>query len=59
MKCDNCANHQVHPSGTDDGYYTACKERFHTLQIVNPMTKEEKQSVMDGEKKSCRGFEKI
>ena len=57
MKCDRCSNYQPCPSGTEDGYYKACKENLHVGQLR--LSKEEKQDVMDGKIKYCRGFEKI
>ena len=57
MKCDKCSNYQPCPSGTEDGYYKACKENLHVGQLR--LSKEEKQDVMDGKIKYCRGFEKI
>ena len=59
MKCNTCGNYQVVMSGVNDGCYTACKEMFYTMQLINPMTKKEKQDVMDGKKKYCRGYEKF
>lgn len=59
MKCDNCQNYQIHPSGVDEGYYTACKEYKLTIQVVNTFCKEDKQKVMDGLSKNCKGFRKL
>jgi hypothetical protein len=59
MKCDRCSNYQVSMSGTNDGYYTACREYFHSTAIISPMTREYKQEVMDGKRKYCKGYEKI
>lgn len=57
MKCNTCQNYHISGDGTNEGYYTSCVERFHTLQIVQPMTKEYKQEVMDGKRKYCKGYE--
>lgn len=59
MKCDKCRNYQPCSSGVDDGFYRACKEYFFTTAIIGRMTKEYKQEVMDGKRKSCKGFEKL
>lgn len=59
MKCEKCMNYSINPDGTNEGYYTACTEYNLTTSIIRPFTKHEKQEVMDGIKKSCRGFEKL
>lgn len=59
MKCEKCEFYQPSLSGVDEGFYTACKERNLTLQVISPLTNEEKQEVMDELKKNCRGFQKI
>jgi hypothetical protein len=50
MKCDNCSYYQPDMSGTEDGYYTACKSR--------KLSRYEKQEIMN-EEKDCEEFEKI
>jgi hypothetical protein len=59
MKCDKCRNYQIDMDGTNEGYYTACKEFFYTTLPVDTMTKEYKQDVMDGKRKNCKGFERL
>jgi hypothetical protein len=59
MNCEKCINYSINPDGTNEGYYTACNERELTASIIRPLTKEEKQEVMDGKIKSCRGFKKL
>ena len=59
MKCNTCQNYQIDADGTNEEYYTACKEYNHTLMIVNGMTKDYKQEVMDGKRKNCKGYERL
>ena len=51
MKCDSCRNYQIDGDGTNDEYYTACKNIMLTRQY--------KQAVMDEKIKNCKGYEKI
>ena len=59
MICDSCRNYHIGGDGTNDGYYTACKERYYTLATVGSITRQYKQEVMDGKRKHCKGYEKI
>lgn len=59
MKCDKCSNYQPCPSGTDDGYYKACKSLSELSIGLSKLTNEDIQEVMDGKKNYCKRFEKI
>lgn len=59
MLCDKCSNYQPCLSRQNEGYFTACKNYLEKVRIVNRLTNEEIQLIMNGKKKTCKGFEKL